>query len=336
MRISFSACKPPQAAAPPLVNFPAGLINIMDQLILPRQRRKEKVVVVMGATGTGKSRLSIDLATRFGAEIINSDKMQVYRGLDVVTNKVTAAECRGVPHHLLGIADPDEDFTAADFVERASLAAEEITHRGRLPIIAGGSNSFVKALVNDDHYFRSRYECCFLWVDVSLPVLHYFVSKRVDQMVVAGLVEEAREFFAGGGRDYSRGIRRAIGVPEMDEFFRNESLVDDVTRADLLERAVDQIKACTRNLVCCQLRNIARLEEHLERRIHRLNATEALLRHGGDADEAWERVVAGPGTAIVGRFLCEEPPPPMTSATAAASVILGPTNSTAAVAAATR
>ncbi|EYU43837.1 hypothetical protein MIMGU_mgv1a020459mg [Erythranthe guttata] len=315
MRISFSACKPPQAAAPPLVNFPAGLINIMDKLILPRQRRKEKVVVVMGATGTGKSRLSIDLATRFGAEIINSDKMQVYRGLDVVTNKVTAAECRGVPHHLLGIADPDDDFTAADFVERASLAAEEITHRGRLPIIAGGSNSFVKALVSDDHYFRSRYECCFLWVDVSLPVLHYFVSKRVDRMVVAGLVDEARELFAGAGGDYSRGIAGPSG-------------------ADLLERAVDQIKACTRNLVCCQLRNIARLEEHLERRIHRLNATEALLRHGGDADEAWERVVAGPGTAIVGRFLCDEPPtPPMSSS---ATVILGPTNSTAAVAAATR
>ncbi|KAI3469510.1 hypothetical protein Pfo_026173 [Paulownia fortunei] len=336
MRISFSACKQTQ----PLVNFPGALIN-MDQLIIPRQRRKDKVVVVMGATGTGKSRLSIDLATRFDAEIINSDKMQVYKGLDIVTNKVTDEECRGVPHHLLGIIDPEADFSAHDFVYHASLAADSITHRGRLPIIAGGSNSCIKALVNDDIEFRSKYECCFLWVDVSMPLLHSFVSKRVDQMVGAGLVEEAKEFFEPGG-DYTRGIRRAIGVPEMDEFFRNESVVDGATRAKLLEAAIDQIKANTRNLACCQLRNILRLEEQLEWRIHRLNATEAFLKHGEEANEAWERLVAAPSTRIVGRFLCEDhidfvsaitAPPPMTATAAAASVILGPTSTTAVAAA---
>ncbi|KAK6130311.1 hypothetical protein DH2020_035946 [Rehmannia glutinosa] len=294
MKISFSAY---MHTVQPLVNFPGGLIN-MDQLIIPRhQRRKDKVVVVMGATGTGKSRLSIDLATRFDAEIINSDKMQVYKGLDIVTNKVTDDECRGVPHHLLGIIDPDSDFSARDFVHHASLAADAITHRGRLPIIAGGSNSFVKALVSDDIEFRSKYECCFLWVDVSMSVLHSFVSKRVDQMVRAGLVEEAKEFFEPGG-NYTRGIRRAIGVPEMDGFFRCENVVDDVTtRAKFLEEAIDEIKANTRNLACCQFRNILKLEEQLEWRIHRINATEAFLKHM----LMRPGMVVGPSMRIVGR-----------------------------------
>lgn len=327
MRISFSACK----QTPPLVNFPGGMIN-MDQLIIPR-RRKDKVVVVMGATGTGKSRLSIDLATRFDAEVINSDKMQVYKGLNIVTNKVTEEECGGVPHHLLGVIDPAADFWPHDFVCHASAAADAITNRGRLPIIAGGSNSFIKALVHGDIEFRSRYECCFLWVDVEMPALNSFVSKRVDQMVESGLVEEAREFFEPGG-DYGSGIRRAIGVPELDEYFRSGA-------DKLLESAIDQIKANTRTLASRQLQNILRLAEQLEWRIHRFDATEAFVKQGEEADEVWRRLVAGPSTRIVGQFLCEDhhrmdfvsaltaPPPPAT-----ASVILGST-STAVVAAAT-
>lgn len=328
MRISFSACKQPQ----PQVNFPGGLINL-----LPRHRRKEKVVVVMGATGTGKSRLSIDLATRFDAEVINSDKMQVYKGLDVVTNKVSDEECAGVPHHLLGIVDPTSDFWAHDFVYHATAAADDITARGRMPIIAGGSNSFIKALVADDLHFRSRYDCCFLWVDVAMPLLHSFVSKRVDRMVDSGLVSEAREFFEPGG-DYGRGIRRAIGVPELDAYFRSSSRGAATER--LLEAGIEQIKANTRTLACRQVQNIMRLAEHLEWRMHRLDATEVFLKRGDEAEEAWERLVAGPSTRIIGKFLYEDHMDFVSAISAAAppssaaSVIMGPTSS-AAVAAAT-
>ncbi|KZV55585.1 Isopentenyltransferase 5 [Dorcoceras hygrometricum] len=298
MRISLSACNQVQ----PLVNFPGGSIN-MDQLILPRQRRKDKVVVVIGATGTGKSRLSIDLATRYDAEVINSDKMQIYKGLDIVTNKVTDEERRGVPHNLLGFVPPDEDFTAEDFVHHASLAADRITRRGRLPIIVGGSNSYVKALVNDDIEFRNKYELCFLWVDVLMPILHSFVSKRVDRMVDGRLVDEVKEFFVPLG-DYSRGIRRAIGVPEMHDYFINEPLFhDDETRVKYLEEAIQQIKSNTCILACRQLKNILRLGALLEWRMHRLDATEAFLKRGDEADEVWERSVAKPSTKIVDRFL---------------------------------
>ncbi|KAL7123915.1 hypothetical protein ABFS83_14G014100 [Erythranthe nasuta] len=261
-----------------------GMINKDELNLIVRQqrRRQEKVVVVMGATGTGKSRLSVDLGTRFRGEFINSDKMQVYKGLDVATNKSTAAERRRVPHHLLGIIDAD--FTAAEFVRRASMEAEEISRRGHLPIIAGGSNSFAEALTVGDRRSRSRYECCFLWVDVSVPALHSFVSERVDRMVAGGLVEEAAEFLNPGG-DYSSGIRRTIGVPELHEFFKNGPFVDGkAAGADLLEAAIDEIKENTCKLSHRQLGKIWRLKQKLGgRRMHRLDATGVFLNPGAAA-----------------------------------------------------
>ncbi|OMO55068.1 tRNA isopentenyltransferase [Corchorus capsularis] len=269
-------------------------------------RRKDKVVFVMGPTGTGKSRLAIDLATRFPAEIVNSDKMQVYKGLDIVTNKVTEEECRGIPHHLLGIVDPNSNFTSMDFRHHASVAVDSILTQGRLPIIAGGSNSYIEALVNDDPEFQLRYECCFLWVDVSLPVLHSFVSERVDKMVQAGLVDEVKQIFDPKVIDYSRGIRRAIGVPEMDQYLRSESILDPKIRAKFLETAISKIKENTCILACRQLQKILRLYNQWSWRMHRIDATEVFLKRGEEADEAWERLVAGPSTMIVGQFLYDE------------------------------
>ncbi|KAK1351745.1 Adenylate isopentenyltransferase [Heracleum sosnowskyi] len=333
MRISFSACK--QAPAQPLVNFRGGVVN-MDHFM--PWRRKDKVLILMGATGTGKSRLSIDLASRFQAEIINSDKIQVYDGLDIVTNKVTEEECRGVPHHLLGVVDSDADFTANDFRQHATLAVESIVRRDRLPIIAGGSNSFIKALVNDE--FRSRYACCFLWVDVSFPVLHSFVSDRVDKMVESGLVEEVRRFFNPNSDNYTRGVRRAIGLPEMDEFLRAEANVDDETRAALLAMAINKIKGNTSLLALNQLKNIRTLQKQMEWHMHRLDATEAFLKSGSESHEAWERLVARPSKAIVGNFLYEEDSSPSPSflkiATASAVGAAAITTSATAVVAAGR
>ncbi|KAI3835150.1 hypothetical protein MKX03_019776 [Papaver bracteatum] len=295
MRTSLSVCKEVY------LNFPARP-TMTDSF--NRWQRKEKVVVVMGATGTGKSRLSIDLATRFHAEVVNSDKMQVYHGLEVTTNKVTDEEQCGVPHHLLGIIDPDSDFTATDFSHFASLAAGSIASRDRLPIIVGGSNSYIESLVDDEELeFRSNFECCFLWVDVSLPVLNSFVSTRVDQMIELGLIDEVRKIFDPKA-DYNRGIRRAIGVPELDRFLRAESSgADYQTRARLLEAAVNEIKANTCKLAARQLEKIRRLSSLPGWNIHRLDATEAFIKSGRESDEAWDNLVAGPSSTIVRRFL---------------------------------
>ncbi|KAL2485858.1 Adenylate isopentenyltransferase 3 [Abeliophyllum distichum] len=291
--MSMSMCK----QTPFLLNIPqTGKVHC-------RQLPKDKVVVVMGATGTGKSRLSIDIATRFPAEIVNSDKMQVYEGLDITTNKVTQEECCGVPHHLLGVVDPNIDFTATNFCTMASLAIKSVVDNRRLPIIVGGSNSFVEALIDDkDDKFHSKYECCFLWVDVSMPVLDSFLSDRVDRMVKRGMVNEVRNVFRSNA-DYSRGLRKAIGVPEFDRYFRAESISDDETRARILEESINMIKFNTSKLACRQVEKIYRLRDVKGWKVHRIDATDVFRRRGREADEAWKNLVAGPSTMIVSRFL---------------------------------
>ncbi|KAF3957513.1 hypothetical protein CMV_017484 [Castanea mollissima] len=286
----MSACKQAQ----PLVNFPGGLPGGLNMAPL---FRRDKVVIVVGATGTGKSRLAIDLATRFHAEIVNSDKMQVYKGLDIVTNKVTEEECRGVPHHLLGTIDPHSNFTAEDFCHQALSIMESITSRDRLPIIA----------------------------DVSLPVLHSFVSERVDRMVEAGLVEEVRRLFDPEA-DYSRGIRRAIGVPELDQYLRVGVKADERTRARLLKIAISKIKENTCLLAWRQLQKIQRLQNQCEWDMHRLDATGVFLNRGKGADEAWNKLVAEPSSNIVRKFLYKDCVPNIVShevAVAAATAMIG-------------
>ncbi|XP_057461684.1 adenylate isopentenyltransferase 3, chloroplastic [Actinidia eriantha] len=298
MRMSMVMCKQTQ----PLLNMPSG--GGLNLQVLRPPLQKERVVVVMGATGTGKSRLSIDLATRFPAEIVNSDKIQVYEGLDVVTNKITEEEMCGVPHHLLGTINPNSDFTANDFRHVASLAVKSISARKKLPIIVGGSNSYIEALIDNENY-----ECCFLWVDVSLPVLNSFVSKRVDRMVDVGMVDEVRNMLnLAADIDYSRGIRRAIGVPEFDRYFRLEPFIDDEERAKLLEEVISDIKNNTRKLACRQLEKIYRLRNIKGWKLHRLDATDVFRKRGKEANEAWDRLVAGPSSVIVSRFLYDVSP----------------------------
>uniref|UniRef100_A0A151UI06 adenylate dimethylallyltransferase (ADP/ATP-dependent) n=2 Tax=Cajanus cajan TaxID=3821 RepID=A0A151UI06_CAJCA len=268
-----------------------------------RQIEKEKVVVVMGGTGAGKSRLSVDLATCFPSEIINSDKIQAYEGLDIVTNKISKEDQRGVPHHILGTQNPNTHFSALDFCHMSLSALDSITARHRLPIIVGGSNSYLEALIDDDDYkFRSRYDFCCLWVDVAMPELQSYVADRVDQMLCNGMLNELRPFYSPNG-EYSQGVRRAIGVPEFDEYFRREGFVEEETRQRLLERSIKEVKLNTCMLAMKQLGNIRRLRNVKSWEIQRLDATPVFRKRGDEANQAWKKLVAEPSARIVARFL---------------------------------
>ncbi|KAF8086411.1 hypothetical protein N665_0626s0003 [Sinapis alba] len=111
-------------------------------------KAKAKVVVIMGPTGSGKSKLAVDLASHFPVEVINADAMQIYSGLDVLTNKVTVNEQKGVPHHLLGTVSPDMEFTAKDFRDSTFPLIEEILSRNHVPVLVGGTNYYIQALVS--------------------------------------------------------------------------------------------------------------------------------------------------------------------------------------------
>jgi tRNA dimethylallyltransferase len=107
---------------------------------------KPLVVAILGATATGKSALALAVAERFGGEIINCDSTAVYRGFDIGTDKIAAENRRGIPHHLIDIAEPTADYTAAQFARDAAAAIREVHGRGRLPILAGGTGFYFRAL----------------------------------------------------------------------------------------------------------------------------------------------------------------------------------------------
>lgn len=112
------------------------------------------LLVIVGQTATGKSALAMQLAERFGGEIISADSRTVYRGMDIGTAKPTTVDRAEVPHHLLDILEPDESFTAADFKQRAAAAIEDISAHGRLPILVGGTGLYADAVLYD-YTFRS-------------------------------------------------------------------------------------------------------------------------------------------------------------------------------------
>ncbi|KAL6336479.1 hypothetical protein AAG906_018434 [Vitis piasezkii] len=232
--------------------------------------QKKKLVFVMGSTGSGKSRLSIDIASHYLGEVINSDKMQVYKGLDIITNKMAESDRRGVPHHLIGEVEPDVDFTAEDFCMAATSAIERIVEQGR-------------ALVqNPSVEFKSRYEPCFIWLNVAPPILDTYLSKRVDDM---------------------RGIYRSIGVPEMDAYLRADRMVGYIERETLLKEAIDDIKANTCKLASKQVGKIETLRNKLGWNMHQIDTTPVFEKCGEEADAAWEMLVKKPTFGIIDSFL---------------------------------
>lgn len=107
----------------------------------------DKILVILGPTASGKSALAVELARRFGGEVISADSRQVYKGLDIGSGKITKREMRGVPHYMLDVASPRRTFTAAMYQRQAIKALRGILRRGKLPIICGGTGLYIDALL---------------------------------------------------------------------------------------------------------------------------------------------------------------------------------------------
>src|SRR5690242_13853793 len=143
-----------------------------------------RVLAVLGPTATGKSALGLALAERYGGEIINCDSTAVYRGFDIGTDKLPAADRRGIPHHLVDIADPTDDYTAARFARDAAAIVRDVHARGRMPILVGGTGFYYRALTRGlfpgpgrDAALRARLERVAARRDITS--LHRMLS-RVD------------------------------------------------------------------------------------------------------------------------------------------------------------
>ena len=110
---------------------------------------KQPLIIIAGPTASGKSALAVELALRIGGEVISADSMQVYRGMDIGSAKITPEEARGVPHHLIDVLDPTEDFNVYLFQKLANEAMEKIRANGHIPILCGGTGFYIQAILYD-------------------------------------------------------------------------------------------------------------------------------------------------------------------------------------------
>ena len=161
-----------------------------------REQITVRPLAIVGPTGTGKSRLALELAERLGAEIVNADAMQLYRGMDIGTAKLSVAQRRGIPHHQLDVLDVTETASVARYQQAAAADVEAIAARGAGPIVVGGSMLYIQSLLDDwsfpatDPQVRAHWELQL--ADVGVARLHAELTRRDPVAAATILPTDAR------------------------------------------------------------------------------------------------------------------------------------------------
>ena len=106
-----------------------------------------KIVQVIGPTGVGKSKLAVSIAEKFNGEIISADSVQIYRGFDIGSSKISDSEKRGIPHHMIDILNPDKHFNVNKFLDMTTEIVEDMNNRGKLPVICGGTALYLRSMI---------------------------------------------------------------------------------------------------------------------------------------------------------------------------------------------
>ena len=171
------------------------------------QNDKPFLIVLVGPTAVGKTEFSIELAKKVNGEIISGDSMQVYKQMDIGTAKITQDEMSGIPHHMIDILEPNENFSAYEFKNRAQRLIKEITARGHVPIIAGGTGLYIQSLIyNYDFEDETISEQKSLEIEAKLSEL--------DQLSNEGLHQYLASFDEASAQDIHpnnrKRVRRAI------------------------------------------------------------------------------------------------------------------------------
>ena len=142
-----------------------------------------RLVVLSGPTASGKTALGVLLAQQLGGEVVSADSMQIYRRMDIGTAKPTAEEMRGVAHHMIDVADPEEDYSVARYVDEASACVDDIFARGKLPIVVGGTGLYIDSLLSGRTFAGGQAD----------PALRQELSERYDEIGAEGLLGELRK-----------------------------------------------------------------------------------------------------------------------------------------------
>lgn len=142
-----------------------------------------KLVVITGPTASGKTALGVALARRLGGEVVSADSMQIYRGMDIGTAKPTPEEMQGVPHHMIDIADPAENYSVSRYAKEASACVDDILARGKLPIVVGGTGLYIDSLIAGRTFADGTAD----------TALRQELSERYDEIGGEGLLGELRK-----------------------------------------------------------------------------------------------------------------------------------------------
>lgn len=238
----------------------------------------EPLIILTGPTAVGKTALSVRLAKAVGGEIISADSMQVYRHMDIGSAKITKEEMEGIPHHLIDVLNPDEEFNVTTFQHLAKKAVEEIYSRGRIPIVAGGTGFYIQALLYDIDFTENgedtsiRDELEALGREKGSGFLHHML-KDIDPKSAEEIhannqkrVIRAIEYYRQTGEPISEHNKRERQKKSPYDFLyyvvntdrnilyeRIDRRVDLMVQQGLVEE-VEQLKAmgCTRDMVSMQ------------------------------------------------------------------------------------
>ncbi|XP_016369208.1 tRNA dimethylallyltransferase isoform X3 [Sinocyclocheilus rhinocerous] len=213
------------------------------------------LVVILGATGTGKSKLAIEIGKRLNGEIISADSMQVYKGLDIITNKVTEEEQAQCRHHMISFVDPlVSGYTVVDFRNKALSLIEDMHRRKKLPIIVGGTNYYIESILwkvlidtgQGSDTLSEKGGTCESRVELEKlggPELHRRL-KEVDPDMAAILhPHDARKI---ASQDYQHGIFQSIGFKEFHEYLTASENISQEEHDKLKIKGIESLKQATR------------------------------------------------------------------------------------------
>ena len=141
------------------------------------------LVVLSGPTASGKTALGVLLAQQLGGEVVSADSMQIYRRMDIGTAKPTAGEMCGIPHHMIDVAEPEEDYSVARYVEEAAACVEDVFARGKTPVLVGGTGLYIDSLLSGRTFAGGEVD----------PALRQELSERYDEIGAEGLLGELRK-----------------------------------------------------------------------------------------------------------------------------------------------
>ena len=144
---------------------------------------RRKVICVVGPTACGKTTLGVLLAKKYGGEVVSADSMQIYRGMTIGTAAPTEAEMQGVPHHMIAVADPAEQWSAAEYVSRATPVVDDILARGKLPVLVGGTGLWMDALIRGHGFAKGH----------AGGAIRRELEARLEWEGIAPLLEELRQ-----------------------------------------------------------------------------------------------------------------------------------------------